>query len=255
MSEHLSTNAVVEYRSLDFVADPGYRVGSDGSFWTTNDTRYYNYCKRDDLWRKLRTGTGSDGALIVNLRQKGKMKSFRSHRLVLLAFVGPCPEGRECCHWDGNPSNNSLSNLRWGTKSENARDKERHGTAPQGKNNPRAIINQEIADDIRKVYDEERPTHRQLSERFNVDVGLITIILRGRIWTYGGEFSTRDRGILGGSGRKGKDCHKCNSTPEQVIEARKLREQGLTYKEIGKKLGKSSSWVFGVVNRHSWKHI
>lgn len=50
------------------------------------------------------------------------------HRLVLEAFVGPCPEGMEGCHGDGDPTNNSLGNLRWDTATSNQLDKVRHGT-------------------------------------------------------------------------------------------------------------------------------
>lgn len=50
------------------------------------------------------------------------------HRLVLLAFVGPRPPQREVAHWDGDPANNLLSNLRYATKSENYQDSVRHGT-------------------------------------------------------------------------------------------------------------------------------
>jgi hypothetical protein len=50
------------------------------------------------------------------------------HRLVLAAFVGPCPEGMEVRHLDGNPANTRLANLRYGTHSENELDKVRHGT-------------------------------------------------------------------------------------------------------------------------------
>lgn len=50
------------------------------------------------------------------------------HRLVLMAFVGPCPQGMECLHSDGNPTNNHLLNLRWASPSDNAYDRVRHGT-------------------------------------------------------------------------------------------------------------------------------
>ncbi|WP_040828884.1 NUMOD4 motif-containing HNH endonuclease [Nocardia jiangxiensis] len=62
-------------------------------------------------------------SLVVN----GRSRSYMVHRLVLLAFVGPPPPGTECCHFDGNPANNRLDNLRWGTRSENMRDRVRHG--------------------------------------------------------------------------------------------------------------------------------
>lgn len=52
----------------------------------------------------------------------------RVHRLVLEAFVGPCPPGQEGCHENGDSGDNHRENLRWGTKPENARDQVRHGT-------------------------------------------------------------------------------------------------------------------------------
>jgi hypothetical protein len=50
------------------------------------------------------------------------------HRLVLEAFVGPCPEDTEGCHNNGNPYDNRLANLRWDTRSGNMLDKIKHGT-------------------------------------------------------------------------------------------------------------------------------
>lgn len=50
-----------------------------------------------------------------------KMKSYKVHRLVMLAFVGPCPEGCNVNHKDGDKRNNSLSNLEYVSYSENTR--------------------------------------------------------------------------------------------------------------------------------------
>lgn len=66
---------------------------------------------------------------MVILRDGGGKRTQRLvHRLVLAAFVGPCPEGMEVRHVDGNPRNNHVGNLAYGTHSENERDKVRHGT-------------------------------------------------------------------------------------------------------------------------------
>lgn len=47
----------------------------------------------------------------------------------MLAFVGPPEPGQEVRHFpDRDPSNCALSNLSYGTKSENSLDKRRHGT-------------------------------------------------------------------------------------------------------------------------------
>lgn len=50
------------------------------------------------------------------------------HRLVLEAFLGPCPDGMEGCHNNGDPTDNRLQNLRWDTHSSNMRDMRIHGT-------------------------------------------------------------------------------------------------------------------------------
>lgn len=61
----------------------------------------------------------------------GKKRREYVHRLVMLAFVGPCPEKKEVCHSNGNPSDNRLCNLRYGTVSENRLDSVRHRTHPE----------------------------------------------------------------------------------------------------------------------------
>ena len=63
----------------------------------------------------------------VKLSKDGQVTRKSVHRLVLEAFVGPCPEGMECCHWDDDHTNNHLSNLRWDTRSANRLDAVRNG--------------------------------------------------------------------------------------------------------------------------------
>lgn len=64
----------------------------------------------------------------VKLSKDGRSVHAALHRLVLAAFAGPPPDGCEALHNDGNPANNRVENLRWGTRSENLRDSVRHGT-------------------------------------------------------------------------------------------------------------------------------
>ena len=58
----------------------------------------------------------------VTLWREAMQAKFRIHALVLLAFVGPRPDGAECLHADDDPNNNRLTNLRYGTHAENGRD-------------------------------------------------------------------------------------------------------------------------------------
>lgn len=61
------------------------------------------------------------------------------HRLVLLAFVGPAPEGCQACHANGDPADNRLANLRWDTVRANAEDRERHGRTARGERHSETI--------------------------------------------------------------------------------------------------------------------
>lgn len=73
----------------------------------------------------------SSGHLNVHLWKYGKRSSHRVHRLVLQAFVGPCPDNMECRHLNDIPNDNRLENLVWGTSSENSRDCVNNGHHPE----------------------------------------------------------------------------------------------------------------------------
>lgn len=94
---------------------PDYSVSDQGDVWSGKSGRLIGVNSVD-----------SEGYRPVNL--DGKCK--RIHSLVLLAFVGPRPQGLVTRHLDGNPLNNALSNLKYGTESENLADSRRHGTRP-----------------------------------------------------------------------------------------------------------------------------
>jgi hypothetical protein len=64
---------------------------------------------------------------------EGRARYVQAHRLVLEAFVGPCPPGMEACHNNGDPSDNRVTNLRWDTRSNNTLDAVRHGTQRQAR--------------------------------------------------------------------------------------------------------------------------
>ncbi|MFI6491240.1 NUMOD4 motif-containing HNH endonuclease [Streptomyces sp. NPDC050564] len=76
--------------------------------------------------------TGSadkDGYRVVSLVDlSGARKARKVHTLVLEAFIGPRPPGHVSRHLDGDPANNELPNLAWGTQAQNVADAIRHGT-------------------------------------------------------------------------------------------------------------------------------
>ncbi len=78
--------------------------------------------------RLLRPCAHVDGYLVVDLSRNNKRKRMFVHRLVLMSFVGPCPDQHQVAHGNGNRLDNRLSNLRWATQRENNLDKKLHGT-------------------------------------------------------------------------------------------------------------------------------
>jgi hypothetical protein len=106
---------------------PNYLAGDDGSIWTLkrkggNDRG----AGRIGPPRQLKTHLNGSGYYTVNLDIGGKVYVRQVHRLILETFVGPAPEGYQACHYpDATRTNNRLENLRWDTRSENAKDKYR----------------------------------------------------------------------------------------------------------------------------------
>lgn len=101
------------------------RVRSKDRSWMQRSRlgNMYEHCVKG---RVLRPGPSNYGHLSVVL---GRGNTRMVHTLVLEAFVGPRPSPKhDARHLDGNPKDNRLSNLSWGTRSENIRDAVRHGT-------------------------------------------------------------------------------------------------------------------------------
>lgn len=53
------------------------------------------------------------------------------HRLVAETFLGPCPDGMEVRHLNGDPADNRVENLAYGSRRENMLDRSAHGVSPQ----------------------------------------------------------------------------------------------------------------------------
>jgi DNA-binding XRE family transcriptional regulator len=75
--------------------------------------------------RILRPGKSKSGHVSVMLGRNGH--GSQVHQLVMLAFIGPPPKDTEVLHRNGNPSDNRLENLHYGTRSHNILDVYRVG--------------------------------------------------------------------------------------------------------------------------------
>jgi HNH endonuclease/NUMOD4 motif len=87
------------------------------------------------IWSKPRATTRGglmklivmpDGYRIVGLTLDGIQKNYFVHCLMAETFIGPRPNQQVVRHLDGHPENNSLSNIRYGTRVENSKDIIKH---------------------------------------------------------------------------------------------------------------------------------
>lgn len=104
----------------------------------------------------LSPATEKSGYLGVGLRKDGKCVHKRIHQLVMLAFIGPCPDGLEVCHGPGGPGDNRLSNLRYDTHLANVQESPRPGN-----------LSPEQISHARKLFQLGAP-RRQLAMRYKV---------------------------------------------------------------------------------------
>lgn len=101
---------------------PGYEADADGGIWSVA------HKWRGHRRRKMVPSLDIGGYALVRLTIDGKRTKHRVHHLVAMAFIGPRPtEQHEMRHLNGNRTDNRAENLRWGTCSENAQDRVRHG--------------------------------------------------------------------------------------------------------------------------------
>jgi protein gp37 len=70
---------------------------------------------------------GEQGHRRVMLYRGGQTFRELVHRLVLMTFDRDPIRDEQACHRDGDPANNALPNLRWGSQSDNWTDRKRHG--------------------------------------------------------------------------------------------------------------------------------
>ena len=121
------------------------------------------------------------GYHIVSLYKNGVQQNNRVHRLVMAAFVGPCPNGMQVNHIDGNKSNNRLENLEYVTQSENAIHSYTIGLqSQQGEKNNHSKLTEEKVHEIRKLLGKE--IHRAIAAKFDVSRQTIDLIANGKRW-------------------------------------------------------------------------
>jgi hypothetical protein len=253
--EENSTPEIEEWRDIkDY---PGYQVSNHGrvrSFWTMG--RRKNIIL-DQPQRILKMKTVPKRYLVIcKVSASGKRKGKAVHRLVLETFGLPQPKGAECRHLDGNLHNNKITNLAWGTRSDNMADAIRHGTFSHGETHPHSKLTNAQVLEIREKYD-QGSSSRQLAHKFGVDQGHILYIVTG----------AKRKDVGGPTHQRGSDflsqAVKCNDpelshtklnenlVAQILVRIRNNEKQSVLAKEFNV----STCTISQIAKRKIWKHV
>jgi len=168
---------------------PGY----EGLYSVTNDGRVWSEPRitpHGHRWkgRWLKATLGANGRLHVILYHNGSRACPDVNCLVLSAFVGPRPVGLECCHNNGNPTDNRLENLRWDTASANALDAVRHGTSgglkKKGEANYNAVLTEQRVRQLIYTHKTGLFSQLEIAEQYGVTQSAVSIIVNHKAWKH-----------------------------------------------------------------------
>ena len=120
--------------------------------------------------------------LYDNSGELGKLQYV--HRLVYTHFVGEIPEGKEIDHIDGNPRNNTLSNLQLLSRRDNT---DKYNRKKQG-----GFILRDKRDELIKDY-EELGSFKKVAKKWGVSITAVNRVVRNRVHTIldTGKYGTR----------------------------------------------------------------
>lgn len=137
----------------------------------------------------LKGAPNSKGYLCVNLyagEEGRRNRSFTIHKLVCIAFQGPCPPGMQANHKDTNKQNNRADNLEWTTPLGNTQHAIENGRAPRryrgGKHKNAKLTDDDVR--IIKIMARLGVGKAAIGRAFKVDPTNVNLILSGQAWAH-----------------------------------------------------------------------
>jgi hypothetical protein len=166
---------------------PGY----EGFYSISSLGRLYSHPRPSKNARRKNYGGGflkgttrhRRGYVWVALTRDNAQKLIQLHRLVLLTFVGPCPEGLQACHNNDVKADNRLSNLRWDTPLANAVDRTANGNYAHGARVSGARLTESnVREAVRLKIGGSR--NCDIARKFNVSNETVCCIFQRRTWKH-----------------------------------------------------------------------
>lgn len=158
--------------------------GTDGKYVADSEGNIYGPRRqlRPFKYRGSADNSPGDEHLGVGIHYPCGQKKRFVHRLVFESFSGEIPVEMVVRHYDGDPTNNRLSNLVLGTYKDNSADAARHGTQSAGERHGAAKLTAAQVSDIRARYSAGGVSQRELAREYGVTRYPICAIVAGKTW-------------------------------------------------------------------------
>lgn len=164
---------------------PGYYVSDEGkvfsSYKRVGGKNKVGVFVLSDEMHELIPKKSTGGYLEVGLRNGGKRKWFRVHRLVASAFIEKVAGKNIVCHNDNDKTNNHVENLRWDTNKGNTADMFKAGTMVMGSKHSKAKLNEDSVLNIKRLLS-KGISCKPISEMYGVTFQNIRSIKLGITW-------------------------------------------------------------------------
>jgi len=128
--------------------------------------------------RILRPGIASNGYPTVAIG--GKSRTV--HSLALRAFDRAPLKGEVTRHLDGDRKHSTLTNLKYGTPTQNRADTDWHNRSPRGSGYRSARLNEQTAAEVRRL--KGVVPQSELARRYGVSAAAIQAVHDGRTWKH-----------------------------------------------------------------------
>lgn len=155
---------------------PGYQVSNMGHVKSCARVIVRNNGRRQTIKERILKPSNDEwGYPMVRIDRK----TYKIHRIVALVFLPDRPPNTEIRHLDGNPQNNIVSNLAYGSHSENVLD----GYAYRGKIKAKQKLS---LSDVKAIKSELMcgSPGRELAGKYNISEQTICDIKHNRIYAH-----------------------------------------------------------------------
>jgi hypothetical protein len=203
---------------------PGYEVSDRGRIrsYYKNGGGGLGWHIADEPQRILAASPDSRGYRIVVLKHKsGERHCLKAATIIARVFIGPRPDGLSVCHYDDDPSNDHIENLRYDTPHGNTQDALRNGA----RFGHRSLDDSEALE-LRQRYAKGEST-ATLSRQFKITASNVHAIAAGRSYQdVPGPITSRRHTI----------------SDEQIEQMKRLHATGKYFlRELGAMFGRSES--------------